>query len=593
MTLAARLLSLVALAVSPALGVVAYSEFDLRRSKDAESREFVARTLDRAAADTRQVVETVQRFSAIVAKLPEVKAATAGNGLSHACSDLLTSLRQDYPGQLEFGVANKDGLIVCTTQGARTARRVEGAHFRQAVETNNFVVGTYGESRTTGARYLTFAHPIRDDAGLATGAVLTGVDLGWLSERMRPYVGPSHAVLSIHDRNITFLARVPSDGGLIGKTPPPEVMAASRFVNKGPIDAKGADGVNRVGAIVAVNLGQGPPDLYVAYGLSRDAVFVETNAATLRGLTLLLLSAALAAGAAWYGGRRFIRQPMERLLAAAHRWKEGDYSARVSLPSTSSEFDRLATAYETMADALASRESHQRLLINELNHRVKNTLATVQSIAGQAFRRGEHDEARDTFEARLFALAQAHDMLTRENWEGAELPDLIAQAVEPYRREGGGRFEVEGPNLWVKPSMALALSMAIHELATNACKYGALSVASGRVEIQWTIEGNPRHLTLRWEEKDGPPVSPPSSRGFGSRLIERSLATELAGEVQLTYEPRGVVCLVRAPLDGETPGPRYGRDRSASGHQVGEESSPSRIAGLTGRSLMRRLQNAR
>jgi two-component sensor histidine kinase len=550
MSLAARLLSLVALAVSPALTVVAFNEFNLRRSKESETRQFVAETSARASAEVRHIVENVNRVSAIVAKLPEVKLATDGTGFFEACSELLTSLRQDSPGQLEFGIANRDGLIVCTTQGARTVRPVEGAHFKQALETNRFVVGTFGVSRTTGARYLTFAQPIRGEAGQAVGAVLTGVDLDWLSERMRPFLGPGHAVLSVHDRNITFLARVPNEAGLVGKKPPPDVMAASRFIDRGPIEAKGADGATRIGAIRSVTLSEGAPDLYVAYGLSRDAVFVETNAATLRGLMLLLASAALAAGAAWYGGRRFIREPIERLLAAAERWKVGDYTARVSLTSASSEFGRLARAYEEMADALASREQHQRLLINELNHRVKNTLATVQSIAGQAFKSGEHPDVRGTFEARLFALAKTHDMLTRENWEGAELTHLVAEAFAPYRREGGARFEVEGPDLWVKPSMALALSMAFHELATNAAKYGALSVPSGRIVVCWSITGGAvRQLTLRWQEKNGPRVSPPRTRGFGSRLIERSLAAELGGEVHLTYDPGGVVCTLKAPLD--------------------------------------------
>ena len=377
--------------------------------------------------------------------------------------------------------------------------------------------------------------------------MLTGVDLTWLAQRMRPFVGPSHAVLSVHDRNITFLARVPNDAGLIGKKPSPEVMAASRFVDHGAIDAKGADGTTRIGAIRSVRANEGPPDLYVAYGLSRDAVFEETNAATLRGLALLLGSAALAIGAAWYGGRRFIREPIERLLVSAQRWKDGDYTARISLPAAPSEFGRLARAYQEMADSLAARERHQRLLISELNHRVKNTLATVQSIAGQAFSKGDHIEERQSFEARLFALAKTHDMLTRENWEGAEIADLVAEATAPYRHTGEGRFEVKGPNLWVQPAIALALSMALHELMTNAAKYGALSVPAGSVAICWTApEG--RDLILRWEEKNGPRVSPPNRKGFGSRLIERSLAAELGGEVQLTYEPAGVVCTIRTPL---------------------------------------------
>jgi PAS domain S-box-containing protein len=200
-------------------------------------------------------------------------------------------------------------------------------------------------------------------------------------------------------------------------------------------------------------------------------------------------------------------------------------------------------------------EEHQRLLIAELNHRVKNTLATVQSIASQTFK-GEHQSngTRQAFEGRLFALAKAHDVLTRENWEGAELGEIVTEAMNPYRRGGAERIQVKGPKVRLEPRAALAIAMALHELATNAAKYGALSVPSGRVSIEWSVtRGKPRHLTLRWEERNGPPVSPPKQMGFGTRLIQRSLALDLGGEVDLTYEPTGLVCVVTAPL---------GRDQS-------------------------------
>ncbi|WP_245435489.1 sensor histidine kinase [Microvirga calopogonii] len=200
-------------------------------------------------------------------------------------------------------------------------------------------------------------------------------------------------------------------------------------------------------------------------------------------------------------------------------------------------------------------EEHQRLLLNELNHRVKNTLATVQSLAAQSFRGiGAQDiqslpSACATFEARLFALARAHDVLTRENWEGADFSDVLAEACTPYRSTGAEcrRIEVEGPDLRVSPSIALSVSMVLHELFTNALKYGALSNGSGSVRISWSILAGSR-LSMRWEERGGPPVEPPSRKGFGSRLIQDGLARELNGTVVLNYDPDGVVCTVDVPL---------------------------------------------
>ncbi|MGO4388876.1 HWE histidine kinase domain-containing protein [Microvirga sp. 2YAF29] len=203
-------------------------------------------------------------------------------------------------------------------------------------------------------------------------------------------------------------------------------------------------------------------------------------------------------------------------------------------------------------------EEHLRLLINELNHRVKNTLATVQSLAAQSFHRPSfrHKEeltaARSAFEARLFALARGHDVLTRENWESANLTDLIAQACAPYRGdpEEAKRIETDGPELRIAPPMALSLSMALHELSTNALKYGALSVPAGQVLISWKTMtcSTGQRLILRWEERGGPPVAAPTRKGFGSRLIQDGLARELSGVVQIVYEPSGVVCTIDVPL---------------------------------------------
>ncbi len=196
-------------------------------------------------------------------------------------------------------------------------------------------------------------------------------------------------------------------------------------------------------------------------------------------------------------------------------------------------------------------EEHQRLLINELNHRVKNTLATVQSIAAQTLRNASTpEEARSALEARLFALSRAHDVLTRENWEGAGLREIVTEAMAPYRHDRENRLHARGPDVRLSPRMALAIAMALQELATNAVKYGALSNATGEVRIDWTLdhEGPLQRLHLVWAERGGPTVKVPQRRGFGTRLVERSLAQDLRGQVRIDFAPTGVVCTVDAPL---------------------------------------------
>jgi PAS domain S-box-containing protein len=198
---------------------------------------------------------------------------------------------------------------------------------------------------------------------------------------------------------------------------------------------------------------------------------------------------------------------------------------------------------------LRDADKRRALLINELNHRVKNTLALVQSIAFQTMRNSKSTEDMQmAFEARLMALAKAHDLLTRNFWEGADFSDIVAETISPFRDDLQSRFEVTGAPIQLLPKAVLALSMALHELATNSAKYGALSVEAGGVKLSWLSEDIPQRFQLRWMESGGSPVEMPSKRGFGSRLIEQGLSHDLSGEVQLDFAREGVVCTIDAPL---------------------------------------------
>ena len=193
-------------------------------------------------------------------------------------------------------------------------------------------------------------------------------------------------------------------------------------------------------------------------------------------------------------------------------------------------------------------EAHQRLLMNELNHRVKNTLATVQSIAQQTIREGvDASSARQIFVDRLLALSAAHNVLTRRNWLGADLVEIVAQSIRAYDQTDRPRIRIRGPDARLIPQVAVGLSMALHELATNAAKYGALSVPDGRVWLAWRFAPDHAAVVLRWRERGGPAVRPPVRRGFGTRLLTQGLATELGCPAELDYRPRGLVCTFRTP----------------------------------------------
>lgn len=192
-------------------------------------------------------------------------------------------------------------------------------------------------------------------------------------------------------------------------------------------------------------------------------------------------------------------------------------------------------------------ERQRQLLLGELNHRVKNTLAVVQSIAHQSFKGGDLQASRAAFEGRLAALSRAHDLLTETNWTSAPLTEVVARALLPFA--GEERIEIAGPEVTLPPKACLSVAIGIHELATNAAKYGALSADGGRVSVTWDVRPGDDGPTLHllWAEAGGPLVRKPEGRGFGSRMIE-ALAAELHGRVTVSFDPEGLRCTLEAPV---------------------------------------------
>jgi two-component sensor histidine kinase len=194
-------------------------------------------------------------------------------------------------------------------------------------------------------------------------------------------------------------------------------------------------------------------------------------------------------------------------------------------------------------------ERLQRLLLEELHHRVKNMLATTMAIASESLRSAESlEHGRVAIEERLLALGRAHDLLLRTSWTSTSLAAIVETAVAPFETSGDGRFVVQSADIEVSSEAVLPLAMILNELCTNATKYGALSNANGRVEISATVDEPREHLRLRWAESGGPPVHLPTRRSFGTELIEHSLVSQLQAETQLTFDPSGVVCLLDIPL---------------------------------------------
>lgn len=191
-------------------------------------------------------------------------------------------------------------------------------------------------------------------------------------------------------------------------------------------------------------------------------------------------------------------------------------------------------------------QEQQKLLVNEMQHRIKNSLATIQAIATQTL--NQHASERDAFIARLHALASAHDLLTSETWRAASLRAIVTKALEPFQERLHERISISGPaDMWLDSTKSVVVAMALHELATNAAKYGALSNGGGHVSVVWERQLQTNRLKLIWQESGGPEVSPPKQTGFGTHLIERAFGGQL-GDSELVFDPQGICCTLEIAL---------------------------------------------
>lgn len=260
-----------------------------------------------------------------------------------------------------------------------------------------------------------------------------------------------------------------------------------------------------------------------------------------------LLDSVLATGEAFVGKRRKVELDTGGTGETEERYIDFVYQP-IFAPDGSASGVFVLGHDVTEEVAAADR---QKLLIHELNHRVKNTLAIVQGLVSQSFRSVEGAEgALKSFDARLHALSAAHTLLTESNWEKAEMRGIIEASIKATAGANVTRFDLDGPHCILPPQMAVSLAMMVHELSTNAIKHGALSNEMGRISVDWQVEKSNQGdlVQLEWRESGGPPVEQPRQRGFGSRLIQHGMAPERDGSVEVDYDPQGFRCRVTARL---------------------------------------------
>ena len=228
--------------------------------------------------------------------------------------------------------------------------------------------------------------------------------------------------------------------------------------------------------------------------------------------------------------------------------KAENVGLRMLLEQASIDAQALLAQAGIDAEQRETADKLQKLIVEELHHRIKNTLATVSAIASQSLRTAtDLEHGQQAIESRLLALGRAHDLLLQARWSSASLAHIVQGATEPYDSKGEGRISIQGPDLRIVSGAVIALAMTLNELCTNTTKFGALSVPGGHVEIVWTIDPNNERLHLTWTEKGGPAVQPPTRQSFGTRLIG-SLGQQLKGQVNLAYDATGFVYVLDVPM---------------------------------------------
>jgi two-component sensor histidine kinase len=360
----------------------------------------------------------------------------------------------------------------------------------------------------------------------------------------------------IADRSGTVVSREPFPEKYVGNKLPDSLGRIGKSA-PGSEDIVGVDGVPRIIGYIPAALT--PFGLYVSSGISHSEAFGPIDRAVRNSFALFALGSAVAFLLAWLVGESIIRRPLMRMVATAEAWRRGHDAARTGIVGRSDEigilgqtFDRLMDENAMREELRATAEERREILVHELAHRVKNTLATVQSIASLSFRNSQGPEALRQFHERLQALVRSHDLLTRKNWQHADLSEVAEAAMAPLKEERGHRFTISGPPVSLPPTTAVPMAMILHELCTNALKYGALSNENGRVSINWTAKPDltSTKISLIWSESGGPSIQPPAEEGFGTRLIA-NLSRQLGGQCNFRYPPSGLVCHLNivSPLD--------------------------------------------
>jgi two-component sensor histidine kinase len=448
-------------------------------------------------------------------------------------------------GGIAIVVYAPDGQQIVNTRletGNPLPKRIEFDTERRAIETGQPQVSGLQKAVLDGQPIVTIAVPVRVE-GQIRYALNIGLSPQYLSGLMDEYVSAG-MVGSIIDARGILLARRPLLGGdpLIGQPTIPEVMAHVGEPSAWWIKAVSRTGVPTYSSL----LRSGQSGWSINLAVPRETIDGPLHRTVEWIIVLTILTFALGLGLARWIGNRFVTEfsGFEQYVASLR--------AGVAEPELGNiaEVNRMKKVLHSVGRELAGASKQQRILLDEINHRVKNTLGTVQSIARLSrTSAGDLDQYVDAFEHRLLALSEAYNLLTENNWVGAHLEAVVKRTLAPFA--GSDRLRLSGPDLLLPPKLALAMAATLQELSTNAAKYGAFSRPSGKLQISWTVDETGL-VRLTWIESEGPLVRQPTRKGFGTQMIGSIFKSQAGWSVKQDFDPKGLRCVLQFHLQEKT-----------------------------------------
>jgi two-component sensor histidine kinase len=540
-----RLLLLTALALLPAFLIVVANHLSLRSVRSAE--------VDAYAVKMTDVVlnEVVRGLTAAATMMIAMGRSTIVQGQDvTACEAYTGAIQRDLVTIMDIAVADANGAVYCHSGKSATANLQAEVDALVAADKPSLVIGGY--THTPGGASLPIGMALRKGDGSVEGYIQLNVNMAALIPLVTAATKDvPDSRTTVTDRNGTIMLSLP-EGDLKPGQPLPSYLADLVHADEpGTVRLTGPDGTRE---IIGYRPASDKVPIATVFARPEAPTMAPIDRAAITNSLIALAGAGLAFLLAWFIGTVFIQRPVNTLNRAVSARRAGDQTARTGLTGDGSEFGVIGRSVDDLFDELNRREELQQrteeqrdLFAREVQHRVKNLLAIIQVIARQTLARPDAAPEVLIFENRINAIIRTNTRLLAQNDRAGLVGDLVHEAVAPFVGTGSERIEIEGPAVRLHAKAASALAMALHELATNAVKYGALSNEDGRVGVHWRITADA--FEMNWSEQNGPSVAAPAKSGFGSILISRVLQAETRGTVSTDFAEHGFTFRLLAPLD--------------------------------------------